>query len=70
MLLHYFLADSQTYAVSGIFLACVQALEDDKNLLFVVRSDADPVVLNRKSPLTVDSFCGNLDHRRTILAEF
>src|SRR6266568_4027360 len=44
MLFHYFLADSQAYAIPGILCPGMQPLKDDKNLLFVLGGDADAVI--------------------------
>ena len=45
-----FLAERQTQACAGVFVACVQTLEDDENPLKVGWLDADAIVSHRKNP--------------------
>src|SRR5262249_30062014 len=69
VLLHYFLADSQSDAVARIFLARVQALENNKNLLSMFSRNANSVIFDRNLTVIVHLLCGNLDHGRLALAE-
>src|SRR5262249_36328806 len=62
------LAQCQSDARAGIFAARMQALEDQKDALEVLRIDADSVVLDPKQPRIVPRFGSHMYLRRAIRA--
>ena len=62
MALHDALADRQADARAGIFLAVVQALEDDEDALEILGLDADAVVADRENPVLFIFFDTHMDH--------
>lgn len=55
--------DGQPHAAPGVLCGTVKTFKEFKNLLLVAWIDADPVVLNCKSPAIVFRFRGYLDFR-------
>ena len=55
MALYNSLADRQAYTGPGVFLSTMQALEDDKDALGILRVYTNAVVAHREYPFL--SFC-------------
>ena len=70
MAFYDFSANGQSDARARVLRAGMQPLEHLKNAFGVLRLDADPVVLNGKSPLISIGFGGNADFRPAFVAIF
>ncbi len=70
MVFHDFFANGQPYAGAGVFSAGVEPLEHLKDALGILRLNADPVILNGKSPLISIRFGSDADFRPALVAIF
>src|ERR1700722_10497791 len=55
------LANCQANAGAGILLVAMEPFENAKDFLLVLRVDADPVILNRKTPFGAVRHRANVD---------
>ena len=62
-------ADGQADAGSRMFAAVVQTLEDDEDLLLVLRIDTNAVVRDAEVPECLIFFGADMDRRRRICPE-
>src|SRR6476660_2869538 len=69
VLLHDLFADRQAQPVTGVLVARMQPLKNDKDLFAVFRRDAYPIVFNGNLPSIFLKLCGYVDRRGCPLAE-